>query len=206
MMRRVNNLIKILTYSDVLLISGWGLVSPIFAVFLTSRISGGNLELVGLAVAVYWIIKAFLQIPVARFLDQKKGEVDDMLVMAIGSLLVSITPFLYINARTATHVLVLQVFYGFGAALITPGWMAIFTRHVDQHKEAEEWSIYNSMVGLGSALAGGLGGFLAEKFGFQLLFLIVGVICIAGTSLLYFVYQDIRMAERKSPKIFGHSV
>jgi len=193
-MRKINNLIKILTYSDVLIISGWGLVSPIFAVFVTSQVQGGNLELVGLAMAVFLILKSLVQIPVARFIDKKKGEIDDM---AAGTLIVSIVPFLYVGVKTPAQVLLLQCLYGIGAAMITPGWYAIFTRHIDTQQEAQEWGIYNSMTSLGAALSGALGGFFAEKFGFQLLFIIVGMMCIVGTAFLYFVYQDLRTAEQK---------
>jgi len=194
---RINSLIKILTYSDLLIISGWGLVNPIFAVYLSTKIKNGNLELAGLAMAVFYITKSFLQIPVARFIDSIKGELDDMITMAVGTCIISIVPFLYAQVSTAAQVLLLQAFYGIGYALVTPGWLAIFTRHLDRHQEAEEWSVYNSMTSLGAALAGALGGFIAEKFGFQVLFLAVGIICIAGTSLLYFVYQDLRQEEKE---------
>lgn len=193
---KINNLIKILTYSDILILSGWGLVNPIFAVFVTSQIKGGNLELVGLAMAAFLIFKSFLQIPVARFIDKRKGEVDDMVVMAAGTLIISLVPFFYVSVQTPAQLLFLQVLHGIGAALITPGWCAIFTRHIDLHQEAQEWSVYNSVTSLGAALSGALGGFFAERFGFQLLFIVVGIICIIGTSFLYFVYQDLRLAER----------
>ena len=196
-MRKINNLIRILTYSDVLIISGWGLVGPIFAVYITSQIPGGNLELIGLSTAVFLVLKSFLQIPVAKLIDRRRGEIDDMLIMAAGSLIISLVPFLFLKIRTPLELLLVQALHGIGGALITPGWCAIFTRHIDIHQEAEEWSIYNSTTNLGAALAGALGGFLAEKFGFQLLYLIIGTVCIAGTSLLYFIYQDLRMVERK---------
>ena len=193
----MNSLIRVLTYSDLLIISGWGLVNPVLAVFLNTKIKNGNLELVGLAMAVFYITKSFLQIPVARFIDKVKGELDDMAIMAVGTCIISLVPFFYAQVSTAVQVLCLQVFYGVGYAMVSPGWLAIFTRHIDRHQEAEEWSMYNSMTNLGAALAGALGGFLAEKFGFQVLFMIVGTICIAGTSLLYFVYQDIRQEEKE---------
>lgn len=196
-MKRINNLIKILTYSDILILSGWGLINPIFAVFVTSQIKGGNLELVGLASAVFLILKSFLQIPVAKYIDSVKGEIDDVIIMSVGTLIVSLVPFLYYFVSTAKDVLILQLIHGFGAALVSPGWMAIFTRHIDRHQEAEEWSIYNSMTSLGMALAGALGGFMAETFGFRLVFILVGIISTFGASLLYFVYQDLRRAEKK---------
>lgn len=194
---KINNLVKILTFSDILIVSGWGLVNPIFAVFITGQIKGGNLKLVGLATAAFLISRSLLMFPFARFIDRKKGEIDDFAVMAIGSFLISVTPFLYIFATTSVHIIVMQLFHGLGSAMASPGWLAIFTRHIDKTKEAEEWALYSTFVGLGGALTGALGGFLAETLGFRPLFLIVGIICTFGTSFLFFVYQDLRMAEKR---------
>ncbi len=194
---KVNNLIKILTFSDVLIVSGWGLINPIFAVFLTQQIKGGNLELVGLSTAVYCILRSALQIPFARLIDSVKGEIDDFALMAAGSAVMSLVPFLYFFATTNVQILLLQGLLGVSSAMVSPGWLAIFTRHIDKHIEAEEWGLYNAMVGLGGALTGALSGFLAEKIGFRPLFLIVGIVSVFGTSFLYFVYQDLRHAERK---------
>jgi len=194
---KVNSLIKVLTFSDVLVVSGWGLINPIFAVFLTQQIKGGNLELVGLSTAVYCILRSALQIPFARLIDSVKGEIDDFALMAAGSAVMSLVPFLYFFATTNVQILLLQGLLGVSSAMVSPGWLAIFTRHIDKHIEAEEWGLYNAMVGLGGALTGALSGFLAEKIGFRPLFLIVGIVSVFGTSFLYFVYQDLRHAERK---------
>lgn len=194
---RVNNLIKILTFSDVLIVSGWGLINPLLAVFITQQIKGGNLELIGLATAVQCITRSVLQIPLAKLIDSVKGEIDDFLVMAVGSVVISLVPFLFIFASTNVHLLLLQGLSGLGSAMVWPGWLAIFTRHIDKNIEAEEWGIYNAMTGLGGALTGALGGFLAEKLGFRSLFLMVGIVSTFGTSFLYFVYQDLRKAEKK---------
>lgn len=194
---RINNLIKILTFSDVLIVSGWGFTNPLFAVFLTQQIKGGNLELVGLSTAVYCILRAALQLPFARLIDGVKGEIDDFFIMAVGSAVMSLVPFLYALAETNVHIILLQALLGIGSAMVLPGWLAIFTRHIDKNIEAEEWGIYNAMVGLGGALTGALGGFMAERFGFRMLFIMVGIISCFGTAFLYFVYQDLRRAEKK---------
>jgi len=194
---KINNLIKILTFSDVIIISGFGLTNPLFAVFITEQIKGGNLELIGLATSINLICRSVLLIPVARYIDSIKGEIDDFLIMATGSVLMSLVPFLYSFASTNAHVLILQALMGFASAMVSPGWLAIFSRHIDKNIEAEEWGIYSAMVGLGAALSGALSGFLAEKFGFRVLYLIVGTICTFGTSFLFFVYQDLRLADKK---------
>lgn len=194
---KVNNLIKVLTFSDVLVISGWGLINPIFAVFVTKNIEGGTIELIGLATSIYLVLRASLQIPFARFIDSHKGEIDDFVVMAVGSFLMSLMPFFYIFASKPIHVLVLQGITGISSAMVSPGWLAIFTRHVDKNAEAQSWGLYNAMVGFAGALASALSGFMASLFGFKTLYFIVGCVCTFGSAFLFFVYQDLRKAEKK---------
>jgi MFS family permease len=198
---RVNNLIKILTFSDAVILSGWGLTNPLFAVYVTQQIRNGNLEKIGLATAVYWIVRSVLQLPFAKLIDSVKGEIDDFALMATGSVLMTTVPFLYFFATESMHILLLQGLLGFASAMVSPSWLAIFTRHIDKNIEAEEWGIYNSMVGLGAAATGALGGFMAEKFGIRPLFLIVGVVTLVGVSFLFFVYQDLRMEEKKLARL-----
>ena len=193
---RINNLIKILTFSDAIILSGWGLTNPLFAVFLTKQIEGGTLELVGLASSIYWIVRSSFQLPFAKLIDSVKGEIDDFVLMATGSFLMSSVPLLFYFVTRSIHIILLQGLLGFSAAMVAPGWLAIFTRHIDRNIEAEEWSLYNIMVGLGVALSAALGGFLAESFGIRRLFLVVGTISTVGSSFLFFIYQDLRREEK----------
>lgn len=186
-----------MTFSDVIIVTGWNLVNPIFAVYITKQIQGGGLELIGFCTAIYLILRATLQLPFSRFIDSHKGEMDDFLVMAIGSLLTSLMPFMYIFATKPVHVLVIQGITGTASAMVSPGWLAIFTRHISKNSEAQSWGLYNSLVSYAGALAGALSGFMADKFGFKNLYLIVGIVCTFGTSFLFFVYQDIRDEEKK---------
>lgn len=197
-----NNFIKILTFSDVIVVSGWGLVNPIFAVFVTKQIEGGSVELVGLATCIYWILRASLQLPFARFIDKHKGEKDDFLVMATGSFLMSSMPFFYSIATKPWHVLLLQGMTGFASAMVSPGWLAIFTRHVEKNLEAQSWGTYNAMVGYSIALSGALSGFMVSKFGFRVLYFIVGIVCTFGSSFLLLVYKELR-EEEKFPFLKG---
>jgi len=191
-----NNFVKILTFSDVIVVSGWGLINPVFAVFVTKQIEGGGLELVGLATCIYWILRASLQIPFAKFIDEHKGEKDDFLVMTAGSFLMSATPFFFAFATKPWQVLFLQGVAGFASAMVSPGWLAIFTRHVEKNLEAQSWGIYNAMVGYSVALSGALSGFMVNKFGFQILYFIAGIICTFGSSFLLLIYKELRDEEK----------
>lgn len=189
---KVNEVIRFLTFSDILMLSGWGLISPIIAVFFAEQIEGGGVALAGLAAMAYFLTKSILQVPVARFIDLKKGEWDDYWIMITGSIIISISAFLYIFSSLPWHVLAIQMLYGIGGALSYPAWLAIFTRHIDKHEEGFEWSLYFSATDVGAAIAGGLGGLLAATLGYDLVFAIVGVMSLSGTLMLAGIMRDIK--------------
>ncbi len=198
---KINPVVKFLTISDILLLTSFGLITPIFAVFITDNIQGGTVEVVGLASAIYLLTKSFSQIPIARFLDKNKGEKDDFWAMVFGSIGITIIPLLYIFVKTPAHLYIVQLFYGFFAAVAFPSWMAIFTRHIDKDKEGLEWGVYQTLIDMGMAGSASLGGFLAYRFGFAPLFAVISIISFFGTLFLLGVYHDMRegpvLAKRK---------
>ncbi len=80
-------------------------------------------------------------------------------------------------------------------AFANPGWYAIFTRHIDRTKESTEWTFENVGVGLASASAASLGGIAAKQFGFNNLFLIVGVLSVLGLIINVSLYNTIIMSD-----------
>ncbi len=189
---KVSQVIQFLTYSDILMLSGWGLVNPIIAVFFTEQVKGGTIALAGLASTTYFLTKSILQIPVARFIDNRRGEWDDWWVMVMGSLIITTSAFSYIFVSLPWHVIAVQILYGVGGALSYPAWLAIFTRHIDRREEGFEWSLYFTSVDIGAALTGGLGGLLAASYGYKLVFVIVGVASLIGTLFLAGITRKLR--------------
>jgi len=179
-----NKIIEYLTFSDLLIICGWGLITPIIAVFFTEQIKGGSVALAGLASTTYFVVKSIAQIPVARFIDLKRGEWDDYWTMIIGSLIISLAAFSYTFVHLPWQVIAVQIIYGIGGALSYPSWLAIFTRHIDKRKEGFEWSLYYTVTDLGAAFSAGLGGFLVATFSYHFVFVIVGILSLLGTLFL----------------------
>ncbi len=73
----INKIVKILVLSDFIIISGFGFIAPIFALFLTDKIQGGTIETVGFASAIYWLAAVLTRLPIARYIDKTKTEKDD---------------------------------------------------------------------------------------------------------------------------------
>lgn len=176
---------------DIMFFSAFGLIGPIFAIFVTNQIAGATVATVGFAATINLLVKALLQMPVARYIDKHKGEKDDFLFMVVGSTLISIVPFAYLFVTLPIHLYLAQVVLGIGGALTNPGWFAIFTRHIDKGKEGTEWTLENVSIGLVSAGVAALGGIMAERFGFHNLFLIVGVLSLVGLIIQISLYSTV---------------
>ena len=73
MFKSINKVVKIMVFSDLFLYSGWGLISPILAIYILGNIQGGNAKIAGIAVGMYWLGKSIFQIPIAHYLDLNHG-------------------------------------------------------------------------------------------------------------------------------------
>jgi len=189
---KVNHVIKTLVISDFFVNAGFSVFAPIFAVFVTKQISNGSLEIIGFAAALVQIFKVTLQIPIAKYLDRNHGEYDDFYSLIFGSFLISLVPFLYLFATLPVHVYLISSLYGIGLAFLVPPWYAIFTRHIDKMKENIEWSMDSVSIGIASAGTAALGGILADKFGFYIVFLIGGVLAMFGSVQQIKIYKDLK--------------
>ena len=194
-----NRIILVMIYSDFLMISATGFLSPIMAVYLTGQIRGGSLAVVGFSTTVFWIVKSVLQMPVSWYVDKKGNDVISYMFMVAGSALTSLVPLLYFFlARDAWHVYALEALNGVGYALMTTTWFALFTKHIDERKEATEWAMHSNAIGLGYAAAAAVGGLMADRFGFRILFPLVSALMFAGTAALLAVRKDLVIMEHRN--------
>lgn len=184
----INRIIKVLILSDFVIVSAFGFVAPIFALFITDKIQGGTIETVGFATAFYWLAAVLTRLPIARRIDKTPSEKDDFYFMILGSILISVVPFLFIFSTKIWHIYLIQAFYGIGYSFRVPGWFGMFTRHIDKGQEGYEWSFDSLISGIGAAITAALGGIIAVKFGFEILFVLISAISIIGSAVLIFLY------------------
>lgn len=189
---RTNRIVKYLVLSDLIFWSGWGLISPIFAVFINENIEGGNTIVIGFAASIYWILKSILMIPIGMFLDKRPGEEDDYLFLTGGLWIAALAPLGFIFARLPLHIYLLEALHAIGMAMSLSAWSAIFTRHIDKGKEATEWGLDATSVGIGTGISGAIGGLAVTQFGFEPVFIFVSILGVIGTLLLFPLKKDIK--------------
>lgn len=191
MFKSINKIIKVLIFSDIFFNSGWGLIGPIFAIFIVQDIKGGDVAVAGFASAIYWVVKSIIQLPIAKYLDKNDGEKDDYLFMVLGIFISGFVPFIYLVSSVPWHIYLAQIVYAIGMAIAVPAWMAIFTRHIDKGKEAYEWSLYSTALGFGVGIFSGIGGLAVGVIGFKIIYIFVGVFTIISAMLLLLIQKEI---------------
>lgn len=186
----MNKVLRSLVLSDLFILSSFGLVQPIFAVFILKNITGATVTSVGAAVTVSLFTKAVLQILVARWTDEEKGNCRELYTLLAGSLILSSVPLLYAVTHSIRTLYAAQFLFGLGQALSYPSWRVIFTRYTSRDRVGFEWGVYDTVVSFGVAAAATLGAYMAEELSFQYLFVFVSLMSFIGTAFLIHIFQQ----------------
>lgn len=193
----MNKIVKILVASDFLIWSGWGLLFPIFAVFITRQIIGGTLAVVGVAEFIYFGSKAFAQIIFGDYLDIEPNDKRNLRWVLAGSMILSFGALLYLIVHHPWQLYGVEFLTGIGAAMTYPAWYSLFIRHLDPRKKAFSISFHSTAIESGTAVAAVVGGLVANYFGFPFLIYLLFFISLMGSILLFFLLRPIILAEQK---------
>ncbi len=189
-MVKPNNLIIKLIGTNFFLNAGWGLIAPIFAIYITEQVQGGSIEMVGFAVGTHWIVKSALQPFIAYKMDVVKGERDDISFLIKGMIMFTVIALLYVFVTAMWQVFLLETIRGIALALVFPAWSGIFTRHIDREWEAYTWSLTSTGMGFAVGFAAAFGGIIASIIGFEMVFVFVALMGAISTAIIYVVQKD----------------
>ena len=196
----LNKVIKTLILSDFLLHSGWGLIGPIFAIFVIEKVEG-TIVAVGFIAATYWFVKSIAQPFIAHFVDVKKGEIDDFKFLFYGLFFANLIPLGYLLASQLWHIFLLEAIRGICMACVVPGWAGIFIKNIDKGWESLSWSIDSAGIGFAAAFAAAFGGMIASLLGFNAVFILTSAFGLASTFVLLFVKDQLFLKKPFEPKL-----
>ena len=182
----INPIIRSMIMSDFFILSAFSIYGPVFAIFIIGQINGGSALTVGFATASYWIVRSLIQLPISKALDRLDSEAVNFKALIVGSFLFSIVPFMFIFAREPWHIYLLQAIYGIGDSLAASTYLSVFSNHLDKKRENFEWGTRSVLIGIGTSVAAIGGGFLADHYGFHIIFILTGLLAIFGSSLLIY--------------------
>ena len=178
----INNTIKLLIFSDIFVVTGFGLISPILAIFIKDNLVGGTILSAGIASTIFLLTKNIFQLPFSRYVDKYD---DRVFWLILGTFMIAAVPFMYIFAKNIIMIYLAQMIYGMGAALAYPTWFSVWTSNIDKDHRAFEWSVYSACVGLGTAATAVIGSAIAEFIGFSYTFVVVGIMALIGCCILF---------------------
>jgi DHA1 family multidrug resistance protein-like MFS transporter len=192
---KVNRVIKYFVLSDLFFWGGWGLINPIFALFVVGRIADASVLTVGIATALYWIVKALSQIPIALYLDRRDRDHFDLHFLIIGLMFAGFVAMLFPLVTSVGMLYALMILQGLAYGIYTPSWSAVFSRHLDKNHYAFDWSLDSTTVGLSSGIAALIGGAVAGIFGFDAVFVLTGLFSFLS-GLLLLAVPDLVMPKQ----------
>ena len=191
----MNRTMKLLMLSDIFVLTGFGLIQPILAIFINQGVAGGTVLTAGLASTIFLLTKSMVQLPFGKYIDDHAKKTRWLI---LGTLLMASVPILYITADSIYKVYLAELIYGLGSGLAYPTWLGLWSRNLDQGQESFQWSVYSTSTGIGTAATGTIGAFMASITGFTATFLLAGLLCLLGCVTL-FVLEN-RSAEKVKGK------
>lgn len=197
----MNRTIKLLMLSDIFLVTGFGLIDPILAIFMKDNLIGGTIFAVGVSSTIFLVTKSLVQLPFSKYVDSHDNKIRWLIA---GTFLISIVPFIYILANDIKLIYLAQVLYGVGAGFASPTWLSLWTTHLDRKHESFEWSLYSTTVGIGIALTALIGAAIAEYIGFRYTFVITGIMAFAGGCILFILEKNDEKMKTEKKGISHH--
>ena len=122
----VNRVIKRLVISDFIFNFAFGLLGPIFAIFILRNVPGSSLRVIGLATTFYWISRTLSTVPLSRFMDKTDGERDEYYFSLAGSFIIASVPLFYLLISAPWHLYLIQLVYGLAASIAGPAPRGFF--------------------------------------------------------------------------------
>lgn len=180
----MNRTLKFLMVSDIFYGTGFGLVAPIIAIFIKENLTGGSIFAAGIATTIFILVKSVVQLPFSRYVDRHDRKLK---WLKVGYALILFNPLIYIFADHMNYIYVAEAIHGIGSGLAFPAWLGLWSTHLDKGHESFEWSLYSTVVGLGSAATAAGGAAMAEFIGFNLTFAVVEIMVIFGFIVLFFL-------------------
>lgn len=201
---KIDRLVKYFILMDLTLHTGWGLLAPIFPIFVVNKVEGANLITVGITAAIYFVLKSLLQLPIANYLDRNKGEKDDFYFLVSGLLISAFSAFSFTLVSKVWQLYLIQMIHAVGFSFTTPAWSGIFSRHLDKDRMAFDWSLDSTAVGLAAGIGGFAGGILANWFGFEIVFIMAAALSMAAAAIILivpdFILPDFQRRESMPAK------
>jgi predicted MFS family arabinose efflux permease len=179
-MPRLNKAIKILLYTNGIVIFAGGMLAPIYAVLVDNI--GGDILDVGIGAGLFALFGGVTVLIVGNLHDRMK---ENELIMVVGYLVMAVGFLSYLFVNSVQTMFLAQILIGFGEAVFGPSYDALYSKHLRDDRAGGSWAAWEAMnyfVGAASAV---LGSVIVLYFGFKSLFVIISLMCFYSAWYIY---------------------
>ena len=162
----------------------FGLFGPFYYIFINEI--GGSIENFGIAVGLVVLSGALVSLIAGKYSD-KFGRKP---LLIFGGYASAIIVFLYTIIGSLWQLYLLQIFSGLVIAIFETSEASFLGDLTKKEKRGAEIGKYDAFVGIAEALAIFSGGFLAGRFGFEIVFYIVSIIFIISTTIMFKIRES----------------
>jgi len=174
---------RLLLWSSNLWALGEGMLGPLFAVF-AQRIGGSILD-VTWAWAIYLGMTGVFTIAAGKVSDRIWQWCGRERLMVAGYALNALCTFGYLLVDTTTGLFLVQAGLGVALALSSPTWSALYARYSPGEEMAgNSWGLVAGGQRLTLAVAILLGGYIVNRYSFDVLFIAMGTVQVIATLYL----------------------
>ncbi|MEX0912967.1 MAG: MFS transporter [Candidatus Paceibacterota bacterium] len=180
---RRSSIVRILTGNDIIFWGADAFISVAIALFVVTFIEGATILNVGIALMIHRVVNAIASVPVGRFFDKHKGYLDEILGLTLACFA---SGFFYMLLSFSTQIwqlYLVMLFLGICSAINLSSWRIIFYSHINQEQIGQTLGVYQMLYSLGIGLFLAIGGFTGERYGFDRVLLIGGLLMMLGSTL-----------------------
>ncbi len=175
-----NRALRVLLITNALILIANYMLGPIYAIFVEDI--GGDLLDASLAAAAFAFSAGITTLLSGRLSDKVRRP---ELIVVLGYILIGIGYSLYIFVNSIWFLLLCQIIIGLGEAVYSPAFDSVYSHHLTQNKMGRQWAAWESMNYFSAALGAIIGGLIAVNFGFDVLFIIMAVLCLLSALYIY---------------------
>ena len=181
--------VKSYIIADGFYYAGYSVVNAFLSILITSKVTGGRLDMVGYAISYYMFVRAFTEIPISRW-TKKFSLLTKRNIIAYSYIFYGILIFLLGYSTQLWHIFFIQTLVGLLDAMAYPIKWTIFTKIVDRGNEELEWGLEDIASTLLPAIFTALAGIVSSSFGLEYAFLIFAILLVVSGLTFFSIKQN----------------
>jgi len=175
----MNSKLKVLLYTNGLLLLASSMLGPVYALFLDGK--GANLLEASLAMFIFSLVAGITTFFMGKIADKKNPKT----IMVIGYSLIGLAFLLYNFADSLFVIYALQVLIGLGEAIYSPAFDKLYTQSMSKKNAGEVWGAWELSNYFSQSIGAVIGGYLSYHYGFKIIFTFIAILCFLATLWVY---------------------